>query len=748
MGCLRWLYSGVGAVAVSLCVLTWSAKADGINFNSRFVSTTSSSQTTLKSTNEQIDAEFRSFDQRYNLDLTKSLFPYLTFAAGSFYQLNEITTSSQNIETEINEDRISPYLEMNLNNPYYKAGLAYRKTRVEEQSTGQIKTQSDRDQYTATMGMTAMGMLPRWNMVYTHSITSDEPETVNQQEDLFNFTTQYAIFTDLNLDYSYTRTDTDDRLRDFKTTEQTHFGKIAYSHNFFQNRLSLNSGYSINYDTLEFPGTATLERPLLRSAGLSSLDTTPTDGPALAPTPTLIDGDLTASTGLDIGLDGDESTFTNIGLDFGFAVDVNILRIWVDRRPTNQIANSFAWSVYTSPDNLDTSTWTLVTTVAPATLGVFDNRFEITFPTVNTRFIKVVTTPLPSSAPGASSFPNIFITEMEALVSKSGVAISEETTSINHNFNFNLQGRLGRKTTLGYNLYYILRTEDPSDLERDQMTNGFFLTHIFNPIFSASASVQRTNESAVNQKNFNDPTFSADANVQPTNESDVKQKSVNDVSSLALRAAWLKTLNQVLTFSRRTATDEVGDASQNSAILRTNAILYRGWDAFLDVGYTWDEQADSTQSTSRVIKSGTNVTPVDRLTFNLNYTYKETDQQDLPGDKQIETEIDLQGFYVPFPNLSLFAKISIVDKPSISDTFQNYTINWSPFSQGDLQFFFTYNEVLRSENNQTEKTIGPGARWTITRNLTLDLAYILSSTENVLLKTETESFSAEFKIHL
>jgi hypothetical protein len=28
------------------------------------------------------------------------------------------------------------------------------------------------------------------------------------------------------------------------------------------------------------------------------------------------------------------------------------------------------------------------------------------------------------------------------------------------------------------------------------------------------------------------------------------------------------------------------------------------------------------------------------------------------------------------------------------------------------------------------------------------LAYILSSTENVLLKTETESFSAEFKIHL
>ena len=89
-----------------------------------------------------------------------------------------------------------------------------------------------------------------------------------------------------------------------------------------------------------------------------------------------------------------------------------------------------------------------------------------------------------------------------------------------------------------------------------------------------------------------------------------------------------------------------------------------------------------------------------------------------------------------------------MDKPSLSDTFQNYSINWSPFAQGDLQFFFTYNEALRSENNQTEKTFGPSARWTIGRYLTLDLAYTRSSTDNAQLKTDAESVSAEFKIHL
>ena len=720
---IRWLYIGTAAVAL-LNTSALSARADAINFNSRFHYTNSNSQTILKSTNEQIDAEFNSFDQRYNLDFSKSLFPYLSIAAGSFYELNDITTTNQNLESDIKQDRISPYVELNLNNPNTKAGLAYRKTSVEEQTTGLAKTRSDRDQYTATMGMAPMGVLPRWNMAYTRSITSNEPETVDQQEDLFNFNTQYTPLPDLDLDYSYTRTDTDNRLRDFTTTEQTHFGRIAYTHNFIDNRLSLSSGYSINYNTLEFPGTATVDRPLLRSAGLSSLNLIPTDGPALVSTPALIDGNLTASTGLDIGLGGDETTFTNVGLDFGFAVDVNILRIWVDRRLTDQIANSFSWSVYTSPDNLDTSTWTLVATVAPASFGVFDNRFEIPFPAVNTRFIKVAVRPLSPATPGASGFPNIFITEMEALISQSGVAVSNQTTSINHNFNLNLRGRVGEKTTLGYNLYYTLRTEDPADLERDQVTNGVYLNHIFNPTFSANASVQRTDET------------------------DVDQKSTNDVSSVALRAAWLKTLNQILTYSRRTTSEDVGDTYLNSVILRTNAILYSGWDAFLDLGYNWDRDTDNTLSISRIIKGGTNVTPMESLTINLNYTYKVTDQKDLQLDTQTETQIDIQGFYVPFPNLSLFAKFSVVDKPSLSDTFQNYSINWSPFAQGDLQFFFTYNEALRSENNQTEKTFGPSARWTIGRYLTLDLAYTRSSTDNAQLKTDAESVSAEFKIHL
>ncbi|MEJ2155197.1 MAG: hypothetical protein P8X96_07660 [Desulfobacteraceae bacterium] len=466
-----------------------------------------------------------------------------------------------------------------------------------------------------------------------------------------------------------------------------------------------------------------MDTPLLRSAGLSSLDISPTDGPALVATPALIDGDVAASAGLDLGLGGDETNLTNIGLDFGFSVDVNILRIWVDRRLSAQVANSFSWSIYTSPDNLDTSTWTLLTTVAPANFGIFENRFEITFPRVNTRYIKVVVRPLLPAVAGAAAFPNIFVTEMEALNSQSGVPVTSKTTSINHNFNFNLRGRITKKTTVGYNLYYNLRTEDPLDLERDQMTNGVYLNHVFNPIFSANASFQHTDET------------------------DIDEESVDDIYNASLRAAWLRTLSQVLTYSSRSSSDDSGDALQNAVILRTNAILYQGWDVFVDIGYGWDEIADGTESTNQNIKGGTNITPFNQLTFNVNYSYKETEQQDVQGDSQVETQVDFQGFYVPFPNLSIFAKISIVDKAAASDTLQNYSINWSPFDQGDLQLFFIYSEVLRSESEQTERTFGPSAKWTITRNLALDLSYTKSTTENVVLKTDTESFSAEFKLH-
>jgi len=228
----------------------------------------------------------------------------------------------------------------------------------------------------------------------------------------------------------------------------------------------------------------------------------------------------------------------------------------------------------------------------------------------------------------------------------------------------------------------------------------------------------------------------------------IAASSVDYVYNASLRAKWLNTLNQVLSFGRRTSSNQEGDSAQDSVLLRTNAHLYRGLDAFLDLGYSLEELVDGTRNASRTIKVGTDVKPFDKLSFNFNHSYKETELLDTQSDNLVEHQTDLQGFYVPFANLSLFAKISIVDKLQTSGTYQNYAINWSPFPQGDLQFFFNYNEVLRSDSDQIERTFGPGARWAIGRYVVLDLSYQKGTTEDTLIKTDTESFSAEVKLHL
>jgi hypothetical protein len=369
---------------------------------------------------------------------------------------------------------------------------------------------------------------------------------------------------------------------------------------------------------------------------------------------------------LNIGTSGDQATLVNIGLDFGFPTDVDQIRVWVDRRLTAIVAGSFSWAVYTSPDNLDTSTWTLIANVSPADFGAVDNRFEIFFPVVNTRFIKVVTSPLAPTTPGATDFTNIFVTEMEGFVTVSGVEVDNKQT-------FNARGQRSDNS---------LPEEDTTDY-----------------------------------------TYGA-----------------------SLKARWLRTFDQSLTYSGRYFDEEEGSAYQNSIFLRSNAVLYKGWSAFVDGGYGWERPVGGPQITTNIFKGGTNFVPNSKLNFNLNYSYRRTEQSGLDIGPRTEEIFDFQGFYLPFSNLSLFAKISRVDRDGDPDDFINFNINWSPFPDGDLQFFFNYTEILRPQSDRKERVVGPGLKWTIGRFGFLDLTYSFTQSEDEVQETDSTILSGNLRI--
>jgi hypothetical protein len=699
------------------------ARADGVRVNSDVQYTKADTRTKLKTTGESFDSDYYRIDQTYNLNVSKRFFPYLNFETGAIYEFNQLSSETEGNKVDVEEQILNPFVDLNLDNPLYNAGIGARSRRREVKITDLPKTTANRDEITGTVGMTPGELFPDWNLRYTHLHTYDDPETIDQIQETLLLDTTWRPLEGLNLDYTYTRVDSQERSLDFDTLQQTHFGRIGYFRSFFAGRLSMNSAYTINYNSFEFSSeTGFVENPLLRSAGLSSLDNTPEDGPALSINDALIDGNLIASAGLDIGTAGDQTQQLNIGLDLGFSQAVDQVRIWVDRQLTRIVSNSFTWSVYTSPDNTDLSTWTLVASISPANFPTFDNRFEILFPAANTRFIKVVTRPLSPVVPDATSFPNIFVTEMQALITQTGESVTNENNVTDQNVNFNLRGRLSDRTIVNYNMIYSQQDTDPDNDKRTQLSNGVYLNHTFNNVFSANVNGQRTDISVLDQD------------------------STNYNYGASLRAAWLRTFDQSLTYTGRYEDNELGTAYQNSIFLRSNALLYRGWSAFLDMGYTWEEIFSGERVTSSIIRPGTSLQPHPTLDLNLDFSFKRTEQSGADIGPKDETRYDVQVFYTPFSNLSFFGKVNGLYRDGQSDLYQQYTMNWSPYPDGDLQFYFTFNEILISENNQEQTVVGPGLKWTIGRHITLDASYNWTTDDSDIQKIESNIFNGELQV--
>ena len=62
-----------------------NAWGEGINFHGELKYTNSETEITNKRTGQLATGETSQFNQRYNLDLYKSIYPYLTLSGGTLY---------------------------------------------------------------------------------------------------------------------------------------------------------------------------------------------------------------------------------------------------------------------------------------------------------------------------------------------------------------------------------------------------------------------------------------------------------------------------------------------------------------------------------------------------------------------------------------------------------------------------------------------------------------------------------------
>lgn len=705
------------AVATGVLQLPANARAGSVNLSAGFEYTGSESESENQITGENTETSSAIHRQRYNLNFSRNIYPYLVFSGGSNFRIDNTDFKFNGGRTEVENSSIRPHLELKLANPFILTGIGYQNSENSQKIAGDPKTTRSSTTYFTYLSLRP-DQWPELDLRYSRTDRTSDPETIDSVEDRVIVHSKYN-FDNTYIDYTFTQNENEDRKNDFRTTSRSHNGKIRYNQGYLDGKVSINTGYWFNLSETDLEGSGSALVPRLRSGSLFSLDLTPEDGPALGSISGLIDGNKTTPTSLDIGLAGDETTLTNIGVDLGFSSAVDTIRLWTDRELTPEISDSFTWTVYTSPDNNDDSSWQLHATISPGDFDQFENFFEISFPSVDTRFIKIAVMPLLPSVLGASGFPNILITEMEVFTT---ITSQQGLNTINHNLSFNLGWKASERTSLGYDGFYRYQKTDPSGFDETSLTNGIFVNHKFNDTFTGSARISRQDR-------------------------DVSGKdTANSTHSAALRANYIETFRQTLTYSGSRTYDELGDSRSDGVFLRSSADLYRGISALIDTGLSWGQDADGTSSNSKFVRIGSKLLPNSMITLDLDYSANWS--QSSGEEERLKETGSFQAFILPGRYLSIFARLRFNEDEDNRDTFQNYSVNWSPSPGGSVQLFMSYDQRILSEGNKEDKVFSPGFRWRMTRYAVLRTTYSWFDSKSDTELRNSRSLTANLRINL
>jgi len=665
------------------------------------------------------------FAQQYRLTLNKSFFPNLNLIGGGIFEKAITDLNSAGRETTSTDTNSKPFFDLRLTTPLYKAGVGYSRAEEEHKTSGFPSTTDVNERSYAILGWMPEGF-PDWNVRLEKSDTFDKERVTEDTSTKLAYMTVHYAYKGLDLRYQPSYRDQVDRIRGVEQINRTNNGRATYSNSFFQGRTFLSGSYEVTRSETEIiaSGAGEVSFPLIPLSGLSVLDDTPAEG-SLNPNPALIDGNLTQSAALNLGLPplGGDTRPRNMGLDFLIPQEMNTLYVWVDRELPLEVATGFTWDVYTSADN---RVWKLATAVAPATFGPFVNRFEIRIPDVTSRYIKVLTRPLTAIDPRASEFPEIFVTEIQAFLTRPADEVRGKTTRTTRIGTVDFRTRLLEHPSLYYDFSYFTETVDPSSRTQSNMTNGLSASHVFSRIFSASGRVAR----------------------EDNHSNDRKESAFTYTASL--QAVPLRTLRHVLLFTGRNEQLVDGPRDEYSLALQNTAQLYKGMEVTLNGGVTREKNGTGATEDIENLLFGATFAPNRTLTVTLNFNGTWTDRTG--GGQLDESIVDRRGdasiSYRPFDTLYLLASVSRIERPGIQDRVQSYGLNWSPFPSGALQFNFAFTQDLSARDNAKVQTIHPSLRWNATSRIALDLSYEDTKAEATAGTTDNKTFYTRLRIIL
>ena len=660
---------------------------------------------------------------RFQLDINTKIYPNLTLRAGGIAEgiWTTLDNKTNDFVTRATVLDLRPYIDLTLETPLYTASLGYLRRQQRTEVFHFPSVTLINDEYYSLLGWRPEGLPSIDAQIRRRNLYDSDKDFRDSKEDLISLNSKYQ-YQGLRLDYFGTYLHRRDDLIDLDVTQYTHSGRASYADSFFSNRVALSTNYNILYQgtKTKTTGGGFVNTQAFPTGGLSRIDDTlPPTPVTLDANPALIDGNTTASAGIDL-VSNVPLVRRQIGLDFLIPQEVNQLLVWVDREITSTVASSFTWDVFISEDN---SVWTHWAGPMAGTFGPFENRFEINFPNVipPRRYIKVVTTPLLRSSLVP---PDLFVTELQAFVRTPAADLKGKTSTTTHNYDLDVKTRILDNPSLFYEVYYSFNRQEPSGQQRWDLINSLYTAHRFNEVFSGRAKV-----GIENGKEFD-------------------EKRLAYIFDAAIMADPLRTLHNSLIFNGREETIGGRPNNTNSIILYNTAQLYKGVDINLNGGVTFTKE-ESEKERDFLINFQTNIVPHRTMTLGLNYSNiisRRTggDQGSSSGYTQT---LDFNLSYNPFRTLNLIAFIQYLNEKGQKDrVLQNYAVNWSPFPDGALQFNIAYNENYRTEDHLVERIFQPNIRYNLSKRSYIDLTYQLIRSRSDIQKIDSNLWSTTVRI--
>ena len=706
-----------------------AARADGIggylqlNFSKGNTEITDASgRTTTQSSNL--------FAQQYRLVLDKRFYPNLMLSAGGTFERTDVNTEFDAESTDVVSTRILPFVDLVLNTQLITLGGGYQLNEATVKVNGDALPTLVREQLYTRFAYRPDGF-PTLNLQAGRNQFYDKDRVVQDiVNDYIAIDSQYRPISKVQLSYLGALSHGTDNLKGFESRSLTNNGTASYSDSYWKNRMTFSGNYNINNLNSEFiaSGQGEVSVPLFPFQGLSALSDTPSLV-SLAPNASLVDGNLAAGSGIDIGfvtLPGDTRP-RNLGLDFVVPAEVNTLYVWVDKRLPPQVSDSYSWDVYTSEDNRE---WVLRQIVSPAPFAPFDNRFEVRFGNVNSRFVKVVTRPLANLPPPTAEFPdpgvfrNIQVTELQAFNTKPASDVAGESSQTTQTVTLDARVRLLSVPSLYYQVTYFA-TRSTLAPYRYTLSNALQAYHQFNRVYSGSASVSRLD------------------NI------DQRGHEVTYLYNASLMAVPLPTLTHNITYSGRTLEFEGRRATFNSFYLTNTAQLYPGIDASLSGGIDFSSRESGQETQGATLGATLNLIP--HRTLNVNLSWSGTTSESTGGGRPDTTSSSSGGTisasFTPFSTLYLYGDWSTssqTDQPTFTRT--NYGVNWAPFPDGTLHFNVNYLETLQSSDESRNRSLTSGVRWNINPRASLDVAYTWFLADSNFQEQQSDFVSSNLRI--